>query len=205
MEAIPTLLFDLGGVVFDLDFDRALRFWAERAGCDSETLRSRFHIDEAYERHELGHLDAHGYFEVLGTTLDITLRYSDFLAGWNDIYLDAVVGMDLLLEEAARLCPLYAFSNTNKIHQQVWPQRFKKELSHFRSIFTSCELGARKPDPEAFRQVAGLIGCPPPEIWFFDDSKDNVAGALRAGMHATVVRSIRDVRSTLLELGIIGC
>jgi glucose-1-phosphatase len=201
---VTTLLFDLGGVVFRIDFERALRFWADKAGSDLEQVRRRFHIDEAYERHELGQLDAQRYFEALAVTLGISLEYSDFLAGWNDVYLDAVDGMDLLLEAASRRFGLFAFSNTNESHQLVWSQLFRRELRHFRSVFTSWELGARKPDPEAFREVALLIGRPSSQIWFFDDSEENVAGAQLAGMNASVVRSIDDVRSVLRALGITG-
>jgi hypothetical protein len=102
VKGVTTLLFDLGGVVFQLDFDRVLRCWARPAGCDLEQVRSRFHFDEAYERHELGELDSEEYFETLGSTLGISLSYVDFLTGWNDIYPDATQGIDTLLRDAGR-------------------------------------------------------------------------------------------------------
>ena len=48
------LLFDLGRVVIDIDFNRAFSRWAEHARCDQKLIRERFrHHDTAYKRHEL--------------------------------------------------------------------------------------------------------------------------------------------------------
>jgi putative hydrolase of the HAD superfamily len=44
---VRALLFDLGGVVFEIDFTRAFRVWADRAGCDPSELERRFSFDEA--------------------------------------------------------------------------------------------------------------------------------------------------------------
>ena len=48
------LLFDLGRVVIDIDFNRAFSRWAGHARCDQKLIRERFrHHDTAYKRHEL--------------------------------------------------------------------------------------------------------------------------------------------------------
>ena len=48
------LLFDLGRVVIDVDFNRAFSRWAEHARCDQKLISERFRHDTAYERHERG-------------------------------------------------------------------------------------------------------------------------------------------------------
>jgi putative hydrolase of the HAD superfamily len=78
--------------------------------------------------------------------------------------------------------------------------RFANELSIFTSIFVSSELGLRKPDPEAFAEVASRAGFSPSEFLFFDDTSENVDGARAAGMQAVLVQSISDVRDALLIL-----
>ncbi|MGQ0434528.1 MAG: hypothetical protein ACT452_19240 [Microthrixaceae bacterium] len=62
---VDVLLFDLGGVVIDIDFGRCTALWAASAGRDPEDVASRFAFDAAYEEHERGTLDAAGYFESL--------------------------------------------------------------------------------------------------------------------------------------------
>lgn len=200
--AVRALMFDLGGVVIDLDFGRVLRAWAADAGCDAAVLRRRFTIDEAYQRHERGELDASGYFASLRRSMGLNLSDERFTAGWNDIYLGPVAGMPAMLAAAGQHLPLYAFTNSNPTHQRVWSTRFAAQLSVFRSVFVSSELGLRKPDPAAFAAVAQQAGLRTREILFFDDTAENVSGARAAGMHAVLVRSSRDVHTALLRLGV---
>ena len=200
--SIRALLFDLGGVVIGFDFKRAFQVWADRAGCDPSELERRFSFDEAYERHERGELDAAGYFTTLRRTLCLDLPDEEIVAGWNDIYLGPIPGMSALLSAASQNFPLYAFTNSNPTHQSAWFGLFASELSAFRSIFVSCDLGLRKPDPDAFIVVAGRTGFQISEPLFFDDTPENVEGARTVGMQAVLVRSIADVREALLRLGI---
>ena len=51
---IDALLFDLGGVVFEIDFNRMFARWAAYAGEEPETIRARFSLDAFYARHERG-------------------------------------------------------------------------------------------------------------------------------------------------------
>ena len=64
-------MFDLGGVVIDLDFGRAFKIWALRAGCDPGLIGERFSIDDPYEQHERGEMSASSYFAALRRSLDI--------------------------------------------------------------------------------------------------------------------------------------
>ena len=194
-------MFDLGGVVLDLDFDRVFGRWATLAGCSAEEIADRFSQDVAYCRHERGEIDATAYFASLRESLGIDLTDEQFLEGWNNLYPGPCQGIEALLARAARSLPLFAFTNSNPSHQSVWSTVIEQELLHFRRVFVSSEIGARKPEPQAFRIVADAAGYPPDRMLLFDDSAVNVEGARRTGMQAVQVRSIQDVRDALAELG----
>jgi HAD superfamily hydrolase (TIGR01509 family) len=202
VTAVRALLFDLGGVVITLDFQRVFARWALAAGCDAAFLAGRFSQDDAYVRHERGEIDAAGYFASLRSTLGIELSDEQFLDGWNDIYPGPVDGMEALLRTASYAFPLYAFTNSNPSHQSVWSTMLQLELTWFRSVFVSSELGMRKPDREAYLEVAARTGHRASEFLFFDDSPENVEGARAAGIQAVLTRSIADVRRALRALGV---
>lgn len=202
LREVRALLFDLGGVVIDLDFGRAFRLWASRAGCDPRMIEERFVVDDAYELHERGEIQASEYFASLRQNIGIDLSDSDFTEGWNDIYLGAIPGMVEVLSIAQRHLPLFAFTNSNPTHQSVWEVRYANELKSFHTIFVSSDLGFRKPDPESFHLVSERIGSRPSEILFFDDGPTNVEGARLAGMQSVLVSSIDDVRRELAQLGL---
>lgn len=200
--AVEALLFDLGGVVIDIDFDRVFAHWAAPAGCDPALLRERFSHDEPYQRHEIGAIGIEEYFASLRASLGIDLTDAQFLEGWNAIFVDEVSGIAALLALAAQRLPLYAFTNTNLTHAAYWSARFPDAVKNFKKVFISSSIGLRKPDAAAFEFVVKEIGLPANRIVFFDDSPRYIEGARACGLQTVLVKSPADVAGALDALGI---
>jgi FMN phosphatase YigB (HAD superfamily) len=189
---VDAFLLDFGNVVVEIDFGRVVAHWARSAGVAAEGLRARFSHDEHYRRHERDEIPAAEYFASLRASLGVELDDLQLEDGWNAVFVREIPEVVSLLPRLARRVPLYVFSNTNRAHHRHFAERYAHALSAFRGVFVSHELGARKPDPEAFRSVASAIGVPPGRILFFDDLAENVAGARAAGMPGVVVSSPND-------------
>ena len=187
------LLFDLGGVVIDIDFSRIFAHWAKDAGCDMTQIRSRFRMDDLYKAHEMGQISEAEYFAGLRRNLDVDLTDDQFRQGWNAVFVGEVTGMARLLKSAAQHFPLYAFTNTNRTHWDFMTSHYGEILNNFKKIYASQELGLRKPDPAAFQYVAKDLKVSPHQILFFDDTPENVKGAQAYGLQAVRVASIKDV------------
>ena len=197
------LLFDLGRVVFDIDFNQALACWAGHAGCQAAQLANRISSrDEIYRRHEKGEISDAEFFAALRASLGIELSDAQFLEGWNAIFAGEMPGIAPLLERAAKRLPLYAFSNTNNAHAEHFPGIYAGVLGHFREMFLSSSIGLRKPDAEAYDHVVKAIGVPAERIVFFDDLAENIEGARARGLTTVHVRSPDDVAEALAALGI---
>jgi glucose-1-phosphatase len=196
------LLFDLGRVVLDIDFNNTLARWAANAGCAPAELAARFPRDESYRRHETGQISDAEFFMGLRTALGVGLSDAQFLEGWNAIFIGEMPGIAVLLARAARRVPLYAFSNTNPAHAEYLAKAYAGVLGHFRKIFLSPAIGLRKPDAAAYDHVVKAIGVPAARIVFFDDSTENIAGARNRGLQAVHVTSPDDVANALNALGL---
>jgi HAD superfamily hydrolase (TIGR01549 family) len=196
-EPVEALLVDLGGVVIGIDFGRCFERWARSAGCSPDALADGFTFDAAYEAHERGMLETAAYWDHLRSSLSVELSDEELMEGWNDIYEGADHEVLELLVTAGTTWPLYGFTNTNPAHQSEWAHRFATELSIFETIFVSSELGHRKPEREAFEAVVEAIGVPAARTLFFDDTEENVEGALVAGLQAVHVTSADSVRIAL--------
>src|SRR5436305_3638645 len=195
------LLFDLGRVVLDVDFNRALACWAGHAACAPAQLVGRFSPDEAYKRHEQGEISDAEFFAALRASLGIDVSDAQFLEGWNAIFAGEMPEIEPLLARAARRLPLYAFSNTNRAHEAHFSQHFAQVLGHFQKLFLSSSIGLRKPDAAAYDHVVKEIGVPAGRIVFFDDSADNIEGARARGLLAIHVTSTRDIADAVAALG----
>ena len=196
-DAPRALLFDLGGVVMTLDWDRAFTHWAARSGVAADRLRARYSFDPPYERHERGEIHELEYYASLRDSLGIDLGDDDWAAGWGAIFGDEIAPTVELIERVKDRVPVYAFSNSNPAHQRVWSKRFARAIGHFRKVFVSSSLGARKPERGAFEMIGREIGVPLADILFFDDTLENVDGARAAGLRAVHVKGPQDVHDAL--------
>ncbi|GMO28165.1 MULTISPECIES: HAD-IA family hydrolase [Bradyrhizobium] len=196
------LLFDLGRVVLDIDFSKAIACWADHAGCQPESIVARYVRDEAYRLHEVGKISDEDYFASLRASLGIGISDAQFLEGWNAIFAGEMPDIAELLPRAAKQMPLYAFSNTNRPHVDYFSKEYGELLGHFRALYLSSSIGLRKPDAEAFDHVVTAIGVPAERIVFFDDLAENIEGARACGLTAVHVTSPRDVGNALKALGI---
>src|SRR5229473_1211472 len=200
--AADALLFDLGRVVLDIDFNKTLECWAGHAGCEPAHLVGRFAGDEIYRRHETGEISDAEFFAGLRASLGIELSDAQFLEGWNAIFAGEMPGIAPLLARAARRLPLYAFSNTNGAHVEHFSKAYADLLRPFREMYLSSTIGLRKPDAAAYDHVVQAIGVPASRIVFFDDLPENIEGARARGLAAVHVTSPADVAETLAALGI---
>jgi len=67
----------------------------------------------------------------------------------------------------------------------------------FDVVFNSARLGLAKPDAEAFRMVASLLGVPVERCLFVDDTLPNVDGARDAGLQAEPFTTVTELRALL--------
>ena len=119
----------------------------------------------------------------------------EVLHGSHDLFpvVDQLPG----LAQRYKLC---AFSNTNAVHAEAFYAQYPQALESFSSVFLSHEIGARKPDPDAFLQVCKKMSTHPRDVLFIDDSAANVEGARDAGIDAHHLVKERDIAALLQSL-----
>lgn len=192
-DEIDALLFDFGGVIIEIDFDRVFARWAELARVPFAQVKERFSHGEAYQRHERGEIDITAYFASLRHDLGIDLSDDDFADGWDRVFGEEISSTVNLLRQLEPRIPLYLFSNTNRAHYEFWSKRYDEALRPLRRRFISSEMGLRKPERASFERVIAEIGVPPHRILFFDDTQANLDGASAVGVKTVLVRTPDDV------------
>lgn len=203
MKAFEALIFDLGKVVFDLSFDRVFHFWAAASGQPVEAIKSKFQFDEFFDEFERGKISARTFRAEVSRRLGLQLTDQIFDAGWCALYLDHYQGIDELLTNLKQQYRLVALTNTNSIHARVWQLKYRASLGYFEKVFSSHELGTRKPEKQAYQAVLDYLGTKPERTIFLDDNRTNVAGAAQLGIKTILVESQAQMRADLYQsLGI---
>ncbi len=198
---IQALLFDLGGVLIELDFDRAFEYWQPISKLSVAEIKSRFSFDIPYQQLERGQLSADEYFEHLCHILQLEPDFEHIQTGWNAIFPGEITETRQLVENVRANFPCYLLSNTNAVHKSAWSQQFPQVVQAFERLFISSEMGCRKPERAAFNHVAETLGIPLEAIMFFDDLLENVNGATAAGLTGVHVTCPGDIRTALQQLG----
>jgi putative hydrolase of the HAD superfamily len=188
---VNAIVFDLGGVLIDLDFDNCVRSFREVLGYERITeLLDLSHQKGIYGDMEAGLITADEFrAEVLKES-----RPECVPADVDRAMAGLLIGMDpkkvSLLERLAEKYAIYGLTNNNEISvarmHQIYEENGLDWQRVFRKEFISCRMKLMKPSREIFDAAAAEIGFPPAEILFVDDSQRNVDGALSAGWQAAL-------------------
>ena len=194
------VLLDLGNVVLGVDFRKVFAHWAAAANIPEQRFYDLWVIDDAYKQHEVGNLSFAEYSTALSARFNVTLSLDQWRDGWNDLWTEPFYGVIELLHEIKSQYRLFAFTNTNDTHAECWRRLFGDELKTFEHIYVSSEIGARKPNKEAYLQVCKHMGAKPDEVIFVDDTVENIKGAQAAGLDARLAKGEREVVEVLSSI-----
>ncbi len=190
---IKNLLFDLGGVILDIDRMKCISAFRTIGMPHPEELLGDYGQKGPFLALERGEItpgefrrQLRQYFERPVTDEDIDRAFCEFLRG---IPVRRLHDIEHLRDRGFRT---YLLSNTNLLMWQryILPE-FRKDghdISHyFDGIITSFEVKAYKPEPAFFTAAIDRLGIQPGETLFFDDSSANLDGASALGFHTALV------------------
>jgi glucose-1-phosphatase len=198
-ERFDVLLFDLGGVVIELD---GLPIWMELTREPNESVVwERWLRSPAVRRFESGLASAAEFGDEIVTEFALEIPSADFLARFAGWPRGPFPGVLELIGSLRGRFQVACLSNCNELH---WP-RFLDEMglaAAFDRHFSSHQLGAMKPDRKIFELAVGELGVPAERVLFLDDNQLNVDGARAAGLHAELAKGPAGIRATLERLGV---
>jgi len=195
---IEALLFDLGGVIVELDGIERMMQWCPSLG-DTEALWRRWLASPSVRAYESGRATRSQFAESVIAEFALPVSCDVFLDEFRfwprKLYHDAPA----LLQALKPRYRLASLSNTNELH---W-ERFDREWqlpSYFHANFPSYAVGRLKPDADYFEHVLETLNVAPQQALFIDDNTLNVEAAARLGIHARKAIGPAGVRAVLAEL-----
>lgn len=202
------IIFDLGGVILDIDLQRAKHAFARAAGKDLESKFAEFWNSGVLKEYETGKVTSAQFRETIKNHTSIQLSESEFDKCWNEILIQIPINRVNALKTLAKRHDLHLLSNTNEIHIN-WVDAYvaknfglKLISDLFRETFYSYKLGLRKPDKEIYSHVVKKLEARPTDCIFIDDYEPNVKGAKALGLDAHQLKAGVEFMDLLKSLGV---
>ncbi len=189
-ENITAIIFDLGGVLLDIDYNKTKDAFEKLGVRNFNQMYSQTDANPLFQKLEVGSLEEKDFYEHMQQYVDPVYNSKNIEDAWNAMLLNFRQESLNKLKELKKRYKLYLLSNTNYIHlkefNKIYQQTVSKEPfdSLFDKVYFSHEIGLRKPDIEPFLVVVNENNLIPSQTLFIDDSKQNVEGAKKAGLQA---------------------
>ncbi len=200
---IKNIIFDLGGVILDVDYYRAVEVFRNMGIPEFDAIYSQQKQALLFDRFEKGELTAAEFRQVI-RNMNQALDDASIDKAWNSMILETPPERMNFLEKLNSRFRLYLLSNTNEIHIRHFTEYFSKTFGPgrfealFKKIYLSSLLGMRKPESGIFNLVISENALIPEETLFIDDSAQHVEGARRTGLHTLLLPRGKKIESFLL-------
>jgi FMN phosphatase YigB (HAD superfamily) len=196
MTGIKNIIFDLGGVIINLDNRRTEEAFTTLGVKNFRDYFGHGFAASFFSDYEIGKISDEEFIGSIRRLGGLTqVPEQTIIDSWNTLLLDFPPERIRLLKELRKSYRLFLFSNTNALHltalRQIWSNSFAGEGSlddYFEKSYYSHLMGMRKPDPESFRIILNENKLKGEETLFVDDAIVNVEGAEHAGLKGLFLR-----------------
>ncbi len=186
---IKNIVFDLGGVLVDLDFKSAINGLQKAGFANVKEQLQAFDREGIFQKFELGEMTAEEFRSAIRENSTVTLTDEEVDALWNLMLLEIPrEKLELILDLRGKYM-VYLLSNTNSIHwdyvcKNAFNYRGFRVNDYFEKTFLSFEMHLAKPDKAIFEKMLEDANLLAEETLFIDDSEANCKAAAEVGIHA---------------------
>ncbi|WP_299549810.1 HAD family phosphatase [Seonamhaeicola sp.] len=193
MSRIKNIIFDLGGVIMNLNVPETIKEFKRLGIVDIVNDTGHHYTDPIFYDFEIGKVSPIEFIEKLKSLSALTPSSHDIKEAWNAMILDMPKEKIRFLKELKRDYNIFLLSNTNSIHQEKFIDEVNRTNNmSFNNLFVkayySHEIGLRKPGNEAFCFLLRENNLKANETLFIDDSIDNIRSAEAVGIKGSLFK-----------------
>lgn len=180
---ITTVIFDLGGVLFDIDYSLTQKAFIALGAADFQQQYSQQVQHGVFDEFEKGNIPPSRFRAEVLKWLPEGTTEADVDKAWNALLIGFPKEKVELVKRLKGNYNLLLLSNTNDIHLPAVLQMMNEAhgpgimQQMFHKEYYSCKMGMRKPDAVIFEHVLKENKLDAANTLFIDDSIQNVKGA----------------------------
>lgn len=199
MQKIKNIIFDLGGIFIEIDFEKTKVAFGELGISNFDYFFTQHSASDLFKKLETGDYTPAQFYEAFRKETGTQITDQQIRNAWNAMLGHFPIERIQWLSEIKKHYRIFLFSNTNIIHYDAFQQIYKQTSSNqqfddfFIKAYYSHELGARKPNPEAFSKLLALENLGASDTLFIDDTPSNIEGAQKIGLNTILLQYPRTV------------
>jgi FMN phosphatase YigB (HAD superfamily) len=188
MVIIKNIIFDLGGVLLNIDYNKTSDAFKNLGINNFDELFSQFKADELFEKLETGNITEDNFYQSIQKYSKQPLEVNDIKSAWNMMLLDFRKDSLSFLGSISDKYNLFLLSNTNSIHYTAFQQILQKETGKreldifFKKSYYSHLIKMRKPYLATYQYVLNDSSLIAKETLFIDDLINNIEAAKELGI-----------------------
>jgi putative hydrolase of the HAD superfamily len=188
MEGVKNIIFDLGGVLLNIDYSRTSAAFKKLGAGDFDSFYSQQGANQLFEELETGNISETDFYKEMQRHCYPNTTVAQIQDAWNAILLDFREESLQFLKTLNDNYNLFLLSNTNSIHLSEFDKIFARQTggTNFNDLFDKAYyshlIHRRKPYPPTYGFVLEDAGISEMETLFIDDSIVNIEGAMEAGL-----------------------
>ncbi len=187
LEGIKNIIFDLGGVIYAVDYHKTIQAFEALGIEDFEGVYAKAGQSDLFDNLETGKISKTAFFDGIKQLSGSEISEAEITHARNAMLLDFMSDALECLKRLKGQYRIFLLSNTNEIHIQEIENRvgevaFTDFCALFEQVYLSHDLGLRKPHTEVFTHIVKEQALDSTETLFIDDSIQHVQGALKAGL-----------------------
>lgn len=209
MKHIKNIIFDLGGVIINLDVNKTISEFNALSYMPFEALYTQATQSDLFNAFDKGAISNEEFFKEVRKQIRYEGPENNLHRAWNAMLLDIPEKRLDVLVNMKQNYNTFLLSNTSEPHIAAFEHDLylkhgvKNFNDYFDEVYYSCRVGMRKPDKEIFEFVLEKNNLKPEETVFIDDSIQHVKGAGECGISAFLLPKNAEIGEFLKELGLL--
>ena len=204
MSAIKNILFDLGGVLYHIDYGITIKAFEKLGIKNFHKHFSQHQQNNLFDQLETGKISNTDFIKEMKVLLPNCTK-EEIINAWNGLLIGIPKENIQLLKNLSKQYRLFLLSNTNLIHinqinKLLYEDYNLKSLDPlFDKIYLSHQIGMRKPNRETFEWVLKDAGILAHETLFIEDSIQHIIGANKVGIRTQLWNSNEPFKGFFLD------
>lgn len=188
MNNIKNIIFDLGGVFIDINYQKTETAFINAGVINFKDLYNQNRASSVFEDLETGKISPTGFYKEFRNISSTQLSDTTIKSAWNAMLGDFLAQEINWLGSIKNKYRLFLYSNTNQIHYEAFTALFQQQTGksnfddYFIKAYYSHTFGLRKPYAASYQKIVEEQQMLAAETLFIDDTLVNIEGAKEAGL-----------------------